>query len=135
MFVSDKTASESLLAALAANQRRYLQLGALKLVLAAEHAAGSHSWPAAIKEFAAATLMTRAQARDYLDFAVTVTTRLPMTLAAMRDGEIDEDCARRVVAATRHLSDDQIRLREGEILQSAHGRPLPGSVPPLAVAL
>lgn len=120
MFVSelsDKATSESLLAASAGYHRRKLQLGALQLVLAAEHVAAARSRKTAVREYALAMVMDKANAREYLELAITVTTRLPMTLAAMQDGEIDDDCARRVAAATRQLSAGQVRLVEAEILE------------------
>lgn len=125
MFVSelsDKATSESLLAAAAGYHRRRLQLGALELVLAAEHAAAlpgkaPHTVSkAAVRTYAAAMAMDKADAREYLELAVTVTTRLPNTLAAMQDGDIDDDCARRVAAATKHLTDEQVAICETEIL-------------------
>jgi hypothetical protein len=62
---------------------------------------------------------TRTRAEDLLTLALTLTTRLPGTRAALRDGIIRLDKAQIIAAATANLDPDEARQAEALVLGRA----------------
>ena len=117
MFDNRRAVLEELLA----SQRRSAREDALKLDLLARfalldrddldpHGEFTH------REIAAITHVSERYARDWLDLAETVTTRLPRLLAVLRAGDVDLYMVRRVAEATEVLPDNHAALVEAALL-------------------
>jgi hypothetical protein len=70
-------------------------------------------------EVAAVLHSSQSSARARLEFATALTSRLPATLNALREGRIDEYKARRMVAATKVLTDEQATQVEELLIPQA----------------
>jgi Domain of unknown function (DUF222) len=86
--------------------------------------AGTGEFPAQLSEFigdevAAALTLTGRTAGGYLDLALDLAIRLPLTAVALREGVIDCLRARVIADATRVLADDQAREVEARIFPQA----------------
>lgn len=77
------------------------------------------AWEAAASEIRAALRLTRRSADHHLDLALALRDRLPMVLAALKAGDIDQRRAAVIVTTTSHLPDETARLVAGEILETA----------------
>jgi hypothetical protein len=72
-------------------------------------------------EIAAVTGLTPRFVRDRIELAHTLVSRLPLTMAALAAGVIDEYKARRVAVATEVLSDELAALVEQRVIPRAGG--------------
>lgn len=77
------------------------------------------AWEAASSEIRAALRLTRRSADHELDMAVALRDRIPMVLAALRAGDIDQRRAATIVRGTAHLTVEVARVVAEEILPSA----------------
>lgn len=72
-------------------------------------------------EVAAVSGVSEQFARNRIELAQTLTTRLPRTLDALSNGEIDEHRARRMALGTKVLSDGQASQVEGALIPHIDG--------------
>jgi hypothetical protein len=77
------------------------------------------AWDAAASEIRAALRLTRRAADHELDIALSLRDRVPMVLAALKHGDIDQRRAVIIARATAHLSVAAAREVAGEALRHA----------------
>lgn len=111
--------SQTLLTRYVASLRRSAKEAAEQLAILAEFAALDADPEFTHLEVAAVSRVSETFARSRLDLASALTTRLPRTMSALREGRIDEYKAQRVMLATDVLSDDLTAQVEEELLPHA----------------
>jgi hypothetical protein len=116
--------SRALLDRLLALRRDTARLAAEQLAVLAEFAAldrteGDPEGEFTHLEVAAVARVSERYARDWLALAETLTTRLPQTFQALRDGVLDEHKAKRVMLATDVLSDEKASQVEQTLIPRA----------------
>jgi uncharacterized protein DUF222 len=111
--------SQTLLTRYVASLRRSAKEAAEQLTILAEFAALDSKPEFTHLEVAAVSRVSETFARNRLELASALTTRLPRTMDALREGRIDEYKAKRVMLATEVLSDDLAAQVEEELIPQA----------------
>jgi hypothetical protein len=113
------TAPQDFLGNAAFTQVQIGHLQAIQLEQLAAYAQQTEGDEFAYLEVAALLHISEAAARRRLRFAVTLTRRLPETLAALRQGWIEEFKAQLIADAVEPLSDEHALLVESRVLDTA----------------
>lgn len=103
----------------AAARREASQLHAMELEQLAAYARAREGDEFAYLEVATLLHLSDRAAADRLEFALTLTARLPRTLATLREGLIDEDKARLIAEAVRAMTAGQAAEIEALVLDRA----------------
>lgn len=116
--------SRALLDRFLALRRASARMAAAQLAVLAEFAAldraeGDPAGEFTHLELAAIARVSERYAQDWLELAENLPTRLPRTFQALREGKLDEYKAKRVVEATKVLSDELAAQVERDLIPQA----------------